>query len=61
VFAAATDFGQVFRIAAVFAAILVVIRDRTTATRMRAGIVVLLVSHLESPSFKAKVKRMGAY
>jgi hypothetical protein len=48
VFAAAADLRQVFRIPAVFAAILVIVRDRATANRMRALVIILLVCHLST-------------
>ena len=48
VFAATADFREVFRVTAVFAAILVVVRGRAITTRMRALVLFLLVCHLST-------------
>jgi hypothetical protein len=60
VLAAATDFRDVLRVPAILAAILVIVRDRAIATRMRASLIVNFVCHLNSLLSLSSVKDMGA-
>jgi hypothetical protein len=59
-FAATANLHDVFRIPAVFTAILVVAGDHATATRMRALSFVLLVCHLSILLSRSKIN-LGGY